>query len=316
MKAVITTWNEADIDKLSAVARISTPLFREGKIEGIKAHLININKRFPSDFLIQVSDDDGLLVGWLCFEKTTETMGEIGRWQPHILDTIASENVFKKLLGLLTKLAISQGVTRIEVGYGGVTDNNLVEYGQRAKWLEDEGFLKLEDNLFLTCYLPQCELINHSLPEGIELQFMSKTETDNLFQCYTESFSASEHRQFFDYTAQQIREAFEDFFDLSRPFNERASLVLAKDGKIIGFSLVRPRIEEEHLAMFGLHPDYRGKGLAKVLILKSMKTVLDQGTERMSIGVDAVNVPAVKLYKKVGFRLVSKMIVHSWKKTD
>ena len=68
--------------------------------------------------------------------------------------------------------------------------------------------------------------------------------------------------------------------------------------------------------MFGLHPDYRGRGLAKVLILKSMKTVLDQGTERMSIGVDAVNVPAVKLYKKVGFRLVSKMIVHSWKKTD
>jgi ribosomal protein S18 acetylase RimI-like enzyme len=115
---------------------------------------------------------------------------------------------------------------------------------------------------------------------------------------------------------QQIREAFDDFFDLSKPFNERASLVLAKDGQVIGFSLVRPRIEEEHLAMFGLHPDYRGRGLAKALILKSMRTVLDQGTERMSIGVDAVNVPAVKLYEKVGFRLVSRMIVHSWKKTD
>ncbi len=145
---------------------------------------------------------------------------------------------------------------------------------------------------------------------------MSKTETDNLFQCYKDSFSSSEHRQFFDYTVKQIREAFDDYFDLSKPFNERASLVLTRDGQVIGFSLVRPRIEEEHLAMFGLHPDYRGRGLAKALILESMRTVLDQGTERMSIGVDAVNVPAVKLYEKVGFSLVSRMIVHSWKKTD
>jgi len=65
------------------------------------------------------------------------------------------------------------------------------------------------------------------------------------------------------------------------------------------------------LAAFGLYPDYRGKDLAKALILKSMSTVLDQGTERMSVGVDAVKVPAVKLYEKVGFRLVSRMIVHS-----
>jgi ribosomal protein S18 acetylase RimI-like enzyme len=103
---------------------------------------------------------------------------------------------------------------------------------------------------------------------------------------------------------------------MSKPFNERASLVLTKDGQVIGFSIVRPRTEEEHLEVFGLHPDYRGRGLAKALILKSMSTVSDQGTERMSIGVDAVNVPAVKLYEKVGFRLVSRMIVHSWKKTD
>ncbi|MEN8173326.1 MAG: GNAT family N-acetyltransferase, partial [Chloroflexota bacterium] len=114
----------------------------------------------------------------------------------------------------------------------------------------------------------------------------------------------------------QIREAFDDLFDLSKPFNERSSLVLTKDGQVIGFSLVRPRTEEEHLELFGIHPDYRGQGLAKALIQTSMSSVLDQGTESMSVGVDAVNVPAVKLYEKVGFKLVSRMIVHSWKKTD
>ncbi len=68
--------------------------------------------------------------------------------------------------------------------------------------------------------------------------------------------------------------------------------------------------------MFGIHPDYRGRDLAKALIFKSMRTVLGQGTELISIGVDAVNGPAVKLYEKVGFRLVSRMIVHSWKFSD
>jgi ribosomal protein S18 acetylase RimI-like enzyme len=67
--------------------------------------------------------------------------------------------------------------------------------------------------------------------------------------------------------------------------------------------------------MFGLLADYRGRGLATALILESMRAVRDQGTERMSLGVDAVNVPAVALYEKVGFRLVSRMILHSWKKT-
>ncbi len=315
MEAIINTWDEADVDELSAVARISSPLFRVHDIEDVKAHLININERFPSDFVIEARDEDGLL-GWLSFEKTTDTMGEIGRWQPHILDMAARENVFRSLLHLLTNLAESMGTIRIEVGYGEVSEENIEEYNERAEWLESEGFLKLEDNLFLECSLSQCDIVEHTLPDDIEFQFMSRIEVESLFRCYKESFSVSEHRQFFDYTTQQIREAFDDFFDLSKSFNEEASLVLVKDEQVIGFSLVRPRREEEHLEMFGIHPNYRGRGLAKTLILKSMKTVLDQGTDRMSIGVDAVNEPAVKLYEKVGFGLVSRMVVHSWKKVD
>ena len=316
MKTIITTWDKTDLDELAAVTRTSNPLFNEGDIEDIKRHLININKRFPSDFLIESRDDNGLLIGWLSFAKTTETMGEIGRWQPHVLDMTARKSVFKSILKELINQVVSQGITRIEVGYGGVSEGNLDEYAQRAKWLEDEGFLKLEDNLFMECSLLNSEPILHSLPEGIKFQLMTEIETDSLFRSYKVSFSDSEHRQFFDYTEQQIREAFDNFFDLSKPFNEEASLVLTKDEQIIGFSLVRPRIEEEHLAMFGIHPTYRGRGLAKSLILKSMKTIFAQGIETFSLGVDAVNVPAVTLYEKVGFKLVSRMIVHSWKKTN
>ncbi len=216
MKAVITTWDNADIKELSAVARISNPLLRVHDIEDVKTYLVNIKKRFPSDFVIEARDDD-LLMGWLSFQQTSETMGEMGRWQPHTLDVTAREDLFKRLLNLLKDLAVKRGITRIEVGYGQVAEVNLEEYGQRAAWLEAEDFRKLEDDLYLECSLSECKLIDHPLPEGIELQLMSHIESDNLFQCYIESFSVSEHRQFFDYAEQQIREAYDDLFDRPSP---------------------------------------------------------------------------------------------------
>ena len=43
MKVVTTTFGKADMDALSAVARISNPLYRGQDIEAVRAHLININ---------------------------------------------------------------------------------------------------------------------------------------------------------------------------------------------------------------------------------------------------------------------------------
>ena len=312
LKEIITTWSEADVGELSDVAGMSNPLLAAYDADIIKSHLANINKRFPSDFLIEARDDDRLL-GWLTLRQTTETMGEMGRWQPHILDGANGEEVFKNLLRALMNHSVNRGISRVEVGYGEVSAGNLDVYNRRARWLEEEAFWKLEDSLFLSCSLADTTPVAPPLPEGIDYKHLSEIGPDSLFSCYKACFSVSEHREFFDYSERQIREAFEDYFDLTVPFNKGASLVLTRDGEVIGFSLVRPRPNEEHLEMFGLLPDYRGRGIAKALLSKSMRTVLDQGTERMSIGVDAVNRPAVKLYKKAGFKLISQMITHSWK---
>jgi len=188
-------------------------------------------------------------------------------------------------------------------------------FNERAAWLEAERFQKLEDNLFMACSRPEHPLTIPALPGGTSTQHLFVVQPDDLFGWYTESFSASEHRQFFDFTPGQIREAFNGSFDLSAPHDDDASLVLVADGQIIGFSFVRPRPDEAHLEMFGLHPACRGRGLAKALLLRSMKIAFDQSV-RITLGVDAVNVPAVTLYEKVGFRQVSRMVVHAWKQSE
>lgn len=315
MEIVMTTWDVADLEALSAVARASNPLLREHAVEDIKNYLSNINQRFPSDFVMEAREGHELL-GWLSFQKTSSTMGEMGRWQPHVVGLPARETAFRKLLTTLANLAASQEILRIEVGYGQVSEDNLENYMERAQWLEKQDFQKLEDNLFMACALSQFDLCSSPIPDAIEIHPISNIGPDNLFACYKESFSISEHRQFFDYSEQQVREAYDDLFDLSKPFNAQASLVLVEAGRAIGFSLVRPRVDEEHLAMFGLHPEYRGSGLAMALLLKSIGILRGQGVQRLTLGVDAVNQPAVKLYEKAGFERESRMIVHSWNKAE
>lgn len=306
------SWNEDALQEWAAVAKQSHPLMRDREPEQIIAALDAIQERHPADFILEAREGRRLL-GWLSFGKTTATMGEMGRWQPHVRDIPGRETFFRGLLRSLADEAIRQGIRRIEVGYGRVSEKVLDVFHERAAWLTAEGFHKLEDNLYMACTLSGHDLSIPPLPEGISVQRLSSLEADELFRCYRRSFSESEHRQFFDFTPGQIREAFDGEFDLSIPFNDDASLALVDHGDVIGFSLVRPRPEEAHLAMFGLHPGHRGRGLGTALLLRTMQSVHTQGTERITLGVDAVNVPAVKLYEKLGFALVSRMVVHSWK---
>ena len=311
----LKTRDEVDLGEVAAVVKRTNPLAAGREIAQIEAALDAIQERHPSDFILEAREE-GILIGWLSFRKTTATMGEMGRWQPHVLNVSAKETVFCRLLHSLTDEAGRRGIRRIEVGYGRISVEVLDIYDERAAWLEAEGFHKLEDNLFMACSLSGCELTIPPLPDTMTLQCLSTVPSDDLFRCYAESFSDSEHRQFFDFTPGPIREAFDGYFDLTVPYDDDASLVLAADGRVVGFSLIRPRTNEAHLEMFGLHPDFRGMGLGKTLLRTSMRTVFDEGTERMTLGVDAVNVPAVALYEKTGFERVSRMVVHSWKHDD
>jgi ribosomal protein S18 acetylase RimI-like enzyme len=55
-----------------------------------------------------------------------------------------------------------------------------------------------------------------------------------------------------------------------------------------------------HLGM-GVRQDYRGRGIGRALIVATIEKARQQGLERIELEVFASNMPAIQLYKKVGF---------------
>jgi len=52
----------------------------------------------------------------------------------------------------------------------------------------------------------------------------------------------------------------------------------------------------------GVHPDHRGLGLGRALVLKALHGFRDAGLRRVGLEVTGENTPAVELYRSVGFR--------------
>jgi len=93
-----------------------------------------------------------------------------------------------------------------------------------------------------------------------------------------------------------------------RPHSSRAE-VSSPTGKEVsepvlaygGFWLL---MEEAHIATIASHPRWRGCGLAQWLMLALLEAALARGAERSTLEVRVGNVPAQRLYEKLGYEVV------------
>ncbi len=61
------------------------------------------------------------------------------------------------------------------------------------------------------------------------------------------------------------------------------------------------------IGMFGVSPDFRGRGLSKPLLLAGMEYLKSAGVAEIGLHVDGINAPAIALYKSVGFQKVGEL---------
>ncbi len=78
------------------------------------------------------------------------------------------------------------------------------------------------------------------------------------------------------------------------------------DNKIIGIGCLWSIVEEAHITLLGIHPDYRGQGLGQLLLYVLFKDALKRKLKWATLEVKANNHPAISLYKKFGFKIVGK----------
>ncbi len=76
--------------------------------------------------------------------------------------------------------------------------------------------------------------------------------------------------------------------------------------RLVGMIVVWFIIDEAHIATIAVHPDYRGRGIAKRLLYTAMQEIIRKGFKIATLEVRANNIHAQNLYRMFGFETVGK----------
>lgn len=70
---------------------------------------------------------------------------------------------------------------------------------------------------------------------------------------------------------------------------------------IVGMIVVWMILDEVHIATLAVHPDFRGQGIAKKLLIVSLREAIERDIQMATLEVRANNQVAQDLYKSFGF---------------
>ncbi len=73
---------------------------------------------------------------------------------------------------------------------------------------------------------------------------------------------------------------------------------------LIGYVCASCILDEEHILNLAVRPDYRRKGIGKMLALAILKELRTRGCKRISLEVRVSNIAAIRLYESIGFRML------------
>lgn len=79
---------------------------------------------------------------------------------------------------------------------------------------------------------------------------------------------------------------------------------MGKKTNVIGLGCYWAILEEAHVTLLAIHPDFQGQGLGKLLLLSLLEDALKRKLERATLEVKETNHIALSLYKQFGFEIL------------
>jgi len=76
------------------------------------------------------------------------------------------------------------------------------------------------------------------------------------------------------------------------------------DDRLVGMLVLWLILDEAHIATLAVHPDFRGQGVAKNLLIEALISAFNEGAQSALLEVRAGNQTAQKMYKAFGFEIV------------
>lgn len=86
----------------------------------------------------------------------------------------------------------------------------------------------------------------------------------------------------------------------------RYYVVAEKEGKIIGYAGLYYFFEEGHITTMAVAPDWRRKGVGKLLLAHLIEKSAKIGLKELSLEVRESNWVAQQMYRKFGFRVLAR----------
>ncbi len=127
----------------------------------------------------------------------------------------------------------------------------------------------------------------------MDLKFREMTveDLDAVYRINTQSFT----------TDAWSRNALEREFKL--PYSHR--IVVEAEGQVVGYAFVWLIKEEAFIMTLAVSPEWRRKGIGRWLLKRIVETFKDKA-EVISLDVRKSNIPAIRLYRSMGFEVVKE----------
>jgi ribosomal protein S18 acetylase RimI-like enzyme len=155
----------------------------------------------------------------------------------------------------------------------------------------------------MICYLEGLNINNVMFPEGFEAQSLIDAKEDDLYRCYYLAFQAGDAQFFFDQNEDERREYF-DTLGLDKARNEPGSVLILKDGAIVGFTYVLPYGEgNRHISCMCVLPEYQRQGFGTFMLRFALEKVANAGHKSITLGTDTA-MGAFQLYRMNNFKVM------------
>jgi ribosomal-protein-alanine N-acetyltransferase len=88
-------------------------------------------------------------------------------------------------------------------------------------------------------------------------------------------------------------------------FEKSVFKVLKLKGRLVGYGGFWHILDEIHISNIAIHPDYRRRGLGKMLLTHLLEEAVARGAAKASLEVRRSNTAARHMYEKLGFKVVT-----------
>ncbi|WP_293783459.1 mycothiol synthase [uncultured Aeromicrobium sp.] len=189
-------------------------------------------------------------------------------------------------------------------GHGGAVLDRLIAAGERKFWshgdLPAARALAVSRGLVVSRTLLVLRLALATAPDvprppGVTLRSFEEGDVDAIIDVNARAFACHPEQGAMDRADFDRRRA-QEWFDPAGLF------VAERDGRIVGFHWTKVENGLGEVYVVGVDPDAHGGGLGTALTARGLRHLWDEGVRTVDLYVEGDNLPALAVYRRLGFR--------------